>query len=145
MLNKLGEPEYLLIVILVLLVALLVVGAGKGGGKLLLQLLKRALGHEEVNINLGGGDMSGKPKPTPCAGCTIVDPKLCPLHEAEHERSIRNEKGIAELTNNFRNTTEKLWGKLDGMDGTLTEIKVAVAKLVVETKYQQSGRGGKES
>ncbi len=133
------EHEHLVIIILVLLVALLVVGAGKGGGKLLLQLLKKVFGHEAVNINLGGGDMSGKPKATPCAGCTIIDPKLCPLHEAEHERSMRNEKRGEELSADLKTTRTQLFGKLEVIEATVNDIKVAVAQLVVVQQYHKKG------
>ncbi len=143
MLNKLCEPEHLVIVILVLLVALLVVGVGKGGGKLLLQLLKRVFGHEEININLVGGDMAGKPK-NECEQCgLIVDPTKCPLHSEEHGRSLRNEKDIATLTSDLKTTRTLLFGKLEVIEGSVNEIKVAVAKLVVVSEYHPA-RGSKK-
>lgn len=144
MLNKLCEQEHLVIIILVLLVALLVVGVGKGGGKLLLQLLKKVFGHEEININLPGGDMGRKPDNTsPCMACGKFDAKDCPYHEAEHERSIRNEKGIDILTGDLKATRSLLFGKLETIEGSVNEIKVAVAKLVVVSEYHPA-RGGKK-
>ena len=137
MFDKLCEPEHMAIIIIVLLVALLVVGVGKGGGKLLLQLLKKVFGHEEININLGGGDMAGNPPKVECTACGLmVDPSRCPLHADEHGRSLRNEKDIALLKEDLKESRTRLWEKLDSMEGTLTEIKVAVAGLCVESKFQ---------
>lgn len=89
MIARLCDIEHLIIIIVVLLVALLVVSAGKGGGRLLLRFLKKIIG-------IKGEDMA-KPIPTPCAICAVTDPATCPLHQSEHERSLRNEKSISEL------------------------------------------------
>ena len=128
----------------ILFAALITVSIGKGGGKLLLDLLKKLVGHESVNINLAGGKMSGELKECKTCGL-IVDPKNCPLHQVEADRSVRNKEEIAEVKADLKDSREHLWKKLDAMDVTLGEIKVAVAKLVVKSEYQQSGRGGKES
>ena len=144
MLNKLCEPEHLVIIILVLLVALLLVGVGKGGGKLLLQLLKKVFGKEEININLPGGDMAGKPPKAECLACGLmVDPTKCPLHAEEHGRSLRNESDIKIIISDAKETRKVLFGKLEGIEVSVNEIKVAVAQLCVESKYQQGQRGKK--
>lgn len=93
-----GTP---LVVILVLMVALLVVGTGRGLGELAGLLLKKLLGKGDVNINIDGGEMAGKKNPSSCATCTVTDPSTCPLHQSEHERSIRNEDGIEKLWTNY--------------------------------------------
>jgi len=77
-------PHEVDIAFAILFAALIAVSIGKGGGKLLLDLLKKMVGHESVNINLAGGEMTDKPL------CAVTNPKTCPAHEAEHERSIRN-------------------------------------------------------
>ena len=137
-------PHEVDIAFAILFAALIAVSIGKGGGKLLLDLLKKLVGHESVSINLAGGEMSGKLKE--CKTCGLmVDPKMCPLHELEADRSVRNKEEIAEVKADLKDSREHLWQKLDAMDVTLGEIKVAVAKLVVKSEYQQSGRGGKES
>lgn len=88
--------------------------------------------------------MSGKhDKGSPCMVCGKFDPKDCPLHEAEHERSMRNEKGIGELVGDLKTTRTQLFGKLEGIEAVVVEIKVAVAKLVVVAEYHPGGRGGK--
>jgi hypothetical protein len=139
------DPKHLWVIIGSLVFALLVVSIGRGGGALLLSLLKKLFGGgEKVNINLGGG-MSKKQKDEhpACATCaTYTDPTKCPLHEAEHERSLRNETGIKELVTDLRQTREKLFCKLDEIDHSLTEIKVAMAKLVVERNFQIDDRRG---
>jgi hypothetical protein len=99
MIQRLCEPEHLAIIILVLLVALLVVGSGKGLSSIIVPFFKKVFGNgsTEVNLNLGG-DMGGKPsKESPCSVCGKFDPKDCPFHEAEHERSLRNENDIKAL------------------------------------------------
>ena len=83
--------------------------------------------------------MPGKPKE--CKACGLmVDPKLCPLHAAEALQSIRNKEDIATLATDLKENTGKLWTKLDDMDDKLGEIKIAVAKLVVERNYQMEER-----
>ena len=127
----------------VLFAALIAVAIGKGGGKALLDLLKKIFSHgTEVNINLDGGEMPEK-KLKECKTCGLmVDPKLCPLHAVEAMQSQRNKEDIAAVTSDLKQSRDKLWNKLDDMDNTLSDIKVAVAKLVVESQYQQKGRGG---
>ena len=102
MINKLCEPEHLILIVLVLLVALLVVGSGKGLGNFIGPLLKKLFGKgSDVTVNIEGGEMSDKLKRSPCASCSITDPASCPLHQSEHERSLRNEKSISELWINY--------------------------------------------
>jgi hypothetical protein len=140
MLEKLCEPHYLVIVVLV--IAIIALGVGKGLGNILGPLFKKVLGKEGVNINIGGGEM-GKNEGTKAPSCSFVDPNKCPDHKAEHERSMRNEDGIRELVSDLKATRIQLFGKLDGIEGVLTDIKVALATLVVKSEYQPGGRGGK--
>lgn len=107
MFNKLCEPEHLIIIILALVLALLVVGSGRGLGKFIGQVLKKIFGGTEVNLNLGG-DMSGKLKKE-CEICGIFpDPNKCPFHQAEHERSIRNETEISKLWEHYGKLGEEM-------------------------------------
>lgn len=139
MIARLCEPEHIAIIILVLLVALLVVGSGKGLASIIVPFFKKVFGSgTEVNLNLGG-DVGKKLKE--CEQCGLmVDPSKCPLHSGEHERSLRNESGIKELGAELKGTRTQLFGKLDDMEKVLTEIKVAVAQLVVERNYQMERR-----
>jgi hypothetical protein len=126
MIARLCEPEHLVIIILVLLISLLMVGAGKGGGKVLLQLLKKVLGREVVNINLEGGEMASKPKPTPCASCTITDPASCPLHQSEHERSMRNEKGIEALWQHYGDMRKEMTAGFEKVQNSISTSQQAI-------------------
>jgi hypothetical protein len=107
MLNKLCEPEHLAIIILVLLTALLVVGAGKGGGKLLLQLLKKVFGKEEININLGGDDMAG------VKGQVLCDPDKCTPMAKVKQQQQQNIKDIAGLSGQLHGLTDLFFKKLN--------------------------------
>ena len=135
--------------ILYLVIVLLIVAFGGGPAlKALFNAILKAFGHGglETIVNVGqlGDEMPGKLRKEMCATCGVfTDPSKCPLHESEHERSKRNESGIAELWKDVKEGRSKIFGKLDTMDTTLTDIKVAVGKLIVEAKYQQKGRGGR--
>ena len=132
-------PHEVDIAFAILFAALIAVSIGKGGGKLLLDLLKKMIGHESVNINLAGGEMSGSLKE--CKTCGLmVDPKLCPLHEAESKQSERNKDDIKEVKEDLKDSRDKLWGKLDGIEEKVSLIQVAVGKLVVERNYQMEER-----
>ena len=83
----------------------------------------------------------GKKPPKECEQCgLLVDPTRCPLHANEHERSLRNEQGVRDLGVDLKETRRVLFGKLETIESVLTEIKVAVAKLVVERSYQMDKR-----
>lgn len=126
------SPDHLLIVIGVLLVSLLIVAGGKGIADHL-PSFKKIFGRDEL------GDDVRKTKE--CDQCgLIVDPNKCPLHANEHERSLRNEQGIRDVTAKLEDSRKQLFGKLEGIEVVLTEIKVAVAKLVVERNYQMDQR-----
>lgn len=115
MISRLCEPEHLIIVILVLLMALLIVGGAKGIGKSIGTLVRKFFGGNSVNVNLGGGMAK---KSTECATCgLVVDPKNCPLHEAEHERSMRNEK-----------TNEEQWKAIEKL---ATEMRAGFREVQV--------------
>jgi hypothetical protein len=134
------EPEHLAIIILALLVALLVVAGGKGLVEFFGPFLKKIFSRgTDVTVNLGG-DVGKKP-PKECEQCgLLVDPTRCPLHANEHERSLRNEQGVRDLGVDLKETRRVLFGKLETIESVLTEIKVAVAKLVVERSYQMDKR-----
>ncbi len=86
-------------------------------------LIKRLSGGEtEVNVNIGPngmaqemtrhsdemGEIMAKDKLS-CVGCPgLIDPTKCPMHEAERERSLRNEKSIKELWEHFGNLQSEL-------------------------------------
>ena len=134
-------------IILYFVIALLI--SALGGGPLLraaFTALLKLFGHgtAEMVVNIEqGGEMSGKLRE--CKQCGLmVDPAMCPLHAAEAKQSERNKEDIASLTRDLKENTGKLWNKLDGMDTTLSDIKVAVAKLVVERNYQMEEQDTKK-
>jgi hypothetical protein len=138
-LEELCKPHIFLAVIGMMLLVIIAISAGKGLGSVIEPIIKRLAGKEAVNINVGG-EMSGKIKKE-CEQCgLIVDPSKCTLHASEHERSLRNEKRGEELATDLKKTRTELFGKLDDIEKVLTEIKVAVAKLVVERNYQMDHR-----
>jgi hypothetical protein len=153
--SELCQPHHLLIIIIVLVLALIATGAGKGGGKLLLQLLKKLFGHEEININLGGGDMAGKPGKE-CEACGVFpDPKKCPLHQSEHERSLRNEEQIAKILTEYgklRDETLAAQNKLkdemvavfDKVNASIANSNTVILGALAGTRagFGKPGRGG---
>jgi hypothetical protein len=114
------------LIILVLVFALLVVSIGKGGGALLVQLLKKLLGRD-VEIKLG--EMPTK------APCIVVDPKKCPAHQAEHERSMENKAKYEKLEGDFKEFRKIIFEKLEVIEGGIGELKVAIARLIVKSEY----------
>ena len=128
-LKDLCEP-HLWAIAIVLLVLILMGPLLYGAGVLLKPLigkainagLKRLSGEStEVNVNLGNagtqemsrhsdemGEIMAKDKQS-CIGCPgLIDPTKCPMHEAERERSLRNEKSIKELWDHFGNLQNEL-------------------------------------
>lgn len=97
MISKLCEPEHMVIIILVLLAALIAVGSGRGLGKFIGPLLRRFSGKSAVTINVGEGEMPNADSEKRVPSCPLVDPGKCPSHQAEHERSIKNETNIEKL------------------------------------------------
>jgi hypothetical protein len=139
------DPTHLFLIIGILLLSVVLMGTGKGLGALIGPIIKKWGKGTEINLNMGktDDDMGRKPKGE-CVQCgLIVDPTKCPLHANEHERSLRNETGIRELVGDLKGTRKELFGKLDGIEVVLTEIKIAVAKLVVERNYQIDQRDEK--
>lgn len=138
-LTELCKPHIFLAVVGIMLLVIIAISAGKGLEGLIEPVVKKLLGKEGVNINVGGGGMSQNRKECETCGL-IVDPSKCTLHASEHERSMRNEKRGEELAADLKKTRTELFGKLDDIEKVLTEIKVAVAKLVVERNYQMDHR-----
>jgi hypothetical protein len=131
-LGELCQPHIFFSIIGLMLLVIIAISAGRGLGGLIEPIAKKLVGKESVSINVGGGGMSGENKKE-CETCgLIVDPSKCTLHASEHERSMRNEKRGEELAADLQKTRTELFGKLDDIEKVLTEIKGAVAKLVVE-------------
>jgi len=126
--------HHLALVILALTVVILLLGIGRGGGSLMVTLLKKLVKGTDVNINVGEADV-GKTSEVPGA-CILIDPSRCVAHEAEKERSMRNEAAISELKADLKTTRQQLFGKLETLESMLGDIKVAIAKLVVEGDYR---------
>ena len=138
--TELCEPRQLLLIIGVLFVVIIAISAGKGLGALLVPLLKKFLGKGEVNVIVGAGGKGEAPSGiAPC----LIDPKNCTAHQAEYERSEENKAKIAKLDGEFHQFKDKFFTKLEVIEGGVGEIKIAMAKLTVETNYQQGHRGGK--
>jgi len=93
-------PHEVDIAFAILFATLIAVSIGKGGGKLLLDLLKKLIGHGSVN----------------------------------------NKESIKAVSEDLKDSRDKLWGKLDGIEEKVNLIQVAVGKLVVERNYQMEER-----
>lgn len=93
MLDGICSSREIDIIVIVLLVALILSALGKGAGKFLSQALSKFLGGETTTINIGA---NGKKKAESCFA--LIDPEKCPAHAAEKERSLRNEREIADLS-----------------------------------------------
>ena len=135
----LGLHEFILYIVIVLLIVAF------GGGpalKALFNAILKIFGHggSETIVNIEpGGEMSGKLKE--CKQCNLmVDPKMCPLHAAEAQQSERNKTDISAVKQDLKESREKLWEKLDGIEEKVNQINVAVAKLVVERNFQVDER-----
>jgi len=124
-------PREIDIVIIVLLAALIALGVGKGGGKLLLMSIKKVFG-KDITVNVADKKQ--------CA-TSIIDPKKCPLHESEHERSMRNEKMIDDLKSDLQKTRGQLFSKLEIIEGMIVEIKVAMAQIIVVQEFNKKKEG----
>ncbi len=108
------EIHHLILIIVALVAALILVGGGKGLGKLVGPVMKKLIGKEaEVTVNIGGDMAGASKKDQPCG--FMINPKYCPAHEAEHERSIRNEE-----------TNEKQWQAIKELG---KEINAGIAQL----------------
>ena len=113
---------------------LLLLGAGVAIRPLLKKLLDAGInrlsgGRVEVNVIGEGGEVSGKQKEM-CKTCGIVTdiPKNCPFHEAEHERSKRNEEEINKLWQNQSAIRTEIMTKLDAIEKGNRQIILALAK-----------------
>jgi hypothetical protein len=99
-----------------------------------------------ININQPGGEMAGKLKPTPCASCTITDPSSCPLHQSEHERSMRNEKGIEALWTHYGDMRKEMTAGFKEVTATVIQsqqaILAAIGKRPKDWKDKNHGGGG---
>lgn len=101
-----GLHEVILYLVIVLLIGSL------GGGPLLramfnwiLRLLGRGVSETIINVGPQGGAMplDAKSIKDPCASCgLLVDPTKCVMHQAEHERSLRNEEAIRAQWENMK-------------------------------------------
>ncbi len=121
------DPHHLLIIIGVLILALLLANVGTGLKGVIGPALKKFLGKGDVTVNIQGGEMAENPKRPEYQGpaCSF-DPKDCKSHEAEHERSIRNEAGIAEIKKEFRDYKELFFKKLDALETGQQKILLAM-------------------
>jgi hypothetical protein len=123
------QPDHILIAMVAVVIALVL--GGKNLGELLNKLFKKT-GDVTVNVPIPNGVVPEK-CPVIAAGGLMVNPEQCVAHKAEHERSKRNEAAIEALQANLHETRRALFGKLDAIDTNVTEVKVAVAGLVVKT------------
>ena len=86
--------------------------------------------------------MPGK-LPEECKKCGI-DPKLCPLHESEHERSKRNEKDIANLWEHYGKLGDEMRAGLKEVTASITESQKVILGALAGTRtgFEGPGRGG---
>ena len=124
-----GEANLNTIMLTLLFIVIFIQALGKGGGKLLVELLKRLVGHGGVTVEVNQAKESpckGDPKNCPAHACS-VDPSLCPAHQAEFERSLRNESEIKELWSAHTDLRKELGGKLDSLVAVNQKILLALA------------------
>jgi len=117
------------VILTFLFLVIFIQALGKGGGKVLVELLKRLLGHGGVTVEVNQAKESpckGDPKNCP-AHASSVDPSLCPAHQAEYERSLRNEKEIKDLWIAQEELRKELSSKLDSLVAVNQKILLALA------------------
>ena len=134
MLDKLCEKVFVeanlnTVILTFLFLVIFIQALGKGGGKVLVELLKRLLGHGGVTVEVNQAKESpckGDPKNCP-AHASSVNPSLCPAHQAEYERSLRNEKEIKDLWTAQEELRKELSSKLDSLVAVNQKILLALA------------------
>jgi hypothetical protein len=126
--KELCAPHFWAIILTAAAVIFLVAG-GQNLKPLIKALINRLSGeHVEVNVIGEGGEMPGKQKEF-CKTCGLGDiPKNCPFHEAEHERSKRNEDEIKNLWTQQGVLRTEIMGKLDAIERGNRQIILALAK-----------------
>jgi hypothetical protein len=119
MIEKLCEPHHLLIIIGLLFLLLLLIFLGLPIRKLIGAALKKLLGKNEVNINLQGGEMKNS-----------ASPDNCPAHQAEHERSIRNQENIGKLFDKIDNLKTCIEEGSRTVSREIGDMKIAIIKAL---------------
>lgn len=96
------ETHHLILIVCILILALVLTGGARGLSKLFDAGLSRLSGKTtEVNLSVGKTTPFEPPK-AECVACgLLVDPTKCPMHAAEHERSLRNEEEYIKLWENY--------------------------------------------
>ena len=57
---------------------------------------------------------------------------------------MRNERDIAAVTADLKESRTHIWNKLETIENKVNEIQVAVATLVVKSEYHPKARRGSE-
>ena len=131
-----GEANLNTVILTLLFIVIFIQALGKGGGKLLVELLKRLVGHGTVTVEVNEAKdppCKGDPRNCPAHECS-VDPSLCPSHQAEYERSLRNESEIKELWTAHTDLRKELGAKLDSLVAVNTKILLVLATPLSERR-----------
>ena len=138
-----GLHEIILYLVIVLLIGAL------GGGPTLKALFNAILkvfgkGGSETVVNvLPGGVMAKVPKE--CEGCGLaVDPSKCAMHQAEHERSLRNETQITELWKTYGEMRKEMSAGFKEVNKSIDESKTVILGALAGTRrgFGEPSRGG---
>jgi hypothetical protein len=111
-------------------------------------------GKTDIQIQLPGGTVPTNLTPAKCEGCDqVVDPAKCVMHQAEHERSLQNQKAIGQLwekTSKIRDDMiagfKEVATKIDHSNKTIMsgqlEILAALGRRPRDWQDEGSGGGG---
>ena len=134
-------------IILYIVIALLVVAFGGGPAlKAMFNVILKVFGKggSETIVNvLPGGSMAKVPKE--CEGCGLaVDPSKCAMHQAEHERSLRNETQITDLWKTYGEMRKEMSAGFKEVQTSINETQKTILGALARTRrgFGEPGRGG---
>jgi len=135
---------------ILLLIVILVISIGKGAGVLLLQLLKKMIGREELTINVGAHDresMAGDRQAMAqdreamsvdraiLAGQPCLIPENCPKHGEENLRSLQNQKDIDAMKSESKAFRDMIWKELKATrKGVTCIVNGLLAKQIIDPR-----------
>ena len=135
-------------IILYIVIVLLVVAFGGGPAlKVLFNAILKVFGHggseTVVNVELPGGSMAKVPKE--CEGCGLaVDPSKCAMHQAEHERSLRNETQITDLWKTYGEMRKEMSAGFKEVQTSINETQKTILGALAGDRigFAKPGLGG---
>jgi hypothetical protein len=134
------EEHHLILIIAVLTLMVVVISSGKGLGTLVNYLLKKVLGTHEVTVinEMPTAPRSGRTSGDNPQICKF-SPEQCNAHQAEFERSKRNEGDIKNLQAEFVTFKTTFFAKLDGIEEGINAIRVTLAETKVSLNMKLQG------